>query len=135
MGFIIYHNIRMEYDKFADWLARRPPAFFVSTFGKASREENTTLQHMLRERGVRFQDTLPASLARGSVAFVAADDEVKHVDFMTEAWVDDPLKVVHGASSRVRATNRSSSSAAAPWSIESSATRTPCSSVEEPPPA
>jgi hypothetical protein len=49
---------------------------------------------MLRERGVRFQDALPSSLARGSVAFVAADDEVKHVDFMTEAWIDDPLKVV-----------------------------------------
>jgi len=28
----------------------------------------------------------------GSIAFVAADDEVKHDDFMTAAWVDDPLK-------------------------------------------
>ncbi len=32
------------------------------------------------------------SLARGRVAFIAADDEVKHDDFMTEAWVNDPLK-------------------------------------------
>ena len=28
------------------------------------------------------------------MAFIAANDEVKHVDFMTEAWVNDPLKVV-----------------------------------------
>jgi hypothetical protein len=93
-GVVLFDALYGQYDKFADWVANRPPAFFVSTFGKASREENTTLQRMLRERGVRFQDALPASLARGSVAFVAADDEVKHVDFMTEAWVDDPLKVV-----------------------------------------
>ena len=83
-----------ELDKFADWLARRPPAFFVSAFGKAAREENASLQRLLTERGVRFQTTLPANLARGSVAFIAANEEVKHEDFMTEAWVNDPLKVV-----------------------------------------
>ena len=52
------------------------------------------LQRLLTERGVRFQNTLPANLARGSVAFIAADDEVKHEYFVTEAWVKDPLKVV-----------------------------------------
>jgi hypothetical protein len=83
-----------ELDKFADWLARRPPAFFVSAYGKAAREENAQLQRLLTERGVRFQSGLPASLVRGNVAFVAANEEVKHVDFMTEAWVNDPLKVV-----------------------------------------
>jgi hypothetical protein len=29
---------------------------------------------------------LPANLARGSVAFIAVNDDVKHDDFMTEAW-------------------------------------------------
>ena len=83
-----------DFEKFADWLARRPPAFFVSAFGKAARDENVVLQRLLTERGVRFQNTLPANLARGSVAFIAANDEVKHEDFVTEAWVNDPLKVV-----------------------------------------
>jgi hypothetical protein len=83
-----------EIDKFADWLGRRPPAFFVSTFGKAARGENDTLQRMLTERGVRFQTTLPANLARGSVTFIAAGDDIKHIDFVTQAWVNDPLKVV-----------------------------------------
>ncbi len=50
-----------EVDKFADWLARRPPAFFVSAYGKPARDENASLQRMLTERGVRFQSSLPAS--------------------------------------------------------------------------
>jgi hypothetical protein len=91
---LLFDALFGEYDKFADWLARRPPAFFVSAFSKAARDENATLQRMLTERGVRFQTTLPASLALGSVAFIAANDEVKHNDFMTESWVNDPLRVV-----------------------------------------
>lgn len=93
-GVVLLDALYGQLDKFADWLARRPPAFFVSAFGKAAREENTTLQRILTERGVSFQSALPARLARGSVAFVAADDDVRHVDFMTAAWVVDPLKVV-----------------------------------------
>jgi hypothetical protein len=93
-GVMLFDALYGQFDKFAGWLADRPPAFFVSSFGKASREENGTLQRMLSERGVRFQTALPATLARGSVTFVAVDDDIKHVDFMTEAWVDDPLKVI-----------------------------------------
>jgi hypothetical protein len=93
-GLVLLDALYGHLDEFADWLAQRPPAFFVSAFGKSARDENTALQRMLSERGVRFQRTLPATLARGSVAFVAAGDEVEHNDFMTEAWVKDPLKVV-----------------------------------------
>ena len=42
-----------------------------------------SLQRLLAEHAVRFQTTLPASLARGSAAFIDATDEVKHADFMT----------------------------------------------------
>jgi hypothetical protein len=93
-GVVLFDAPFGDHDKFADWLAKRPPAFFVSTFGKAARDENALLQRMLTERGVRFQNTLPTNLTRGSVSFVAGDDEIKHLDFMTEAWVKDPLKVV-----------------------------------------
>jgi len=43
---------------------------------------------------LRFESELPASLTRGSVAFVNTGNEVKHVDFVTAAWVPDPLKAV-----------------------------------------
>ena len=93
-GVVLFDALFGDFDKFADWLAKRPAAFFVSTFGKAARDENALLQRMLTERGVRFQTSLPANLTRGSVSFVAGDDDIKHLDFMTEAWVKDPLKVV-----------------------------------------
>jgi hypothetical protein len=93
-GLILFDALFAEFDKFADWLAKRPRAFFVSAYGKAAREENTTLQRMLTDRGLRFQTGLPANLALGSVAFIAATDEVKHNDFMTQSWVNDPLRVV-----------------------------------------
>jgi hypothetical protein len=93
-GVVLLDALYGEYDKYADWLAKRPSAFFVSAFGKASRDDNTTLQRMLTERGVSFKKTLPANLALGSITFISSSDDVKHEDFVTAAWVNDPLKVV-----------------------------------------
>jgi hypothetical protein len=93
-GVVLFDALYGQYEKFADWLGTHPPAFFVSSFGKAAREQNATLQRMLAERGLRFQTALPARLTRGSAAFVAAGDDVEHADFMTTAWIDDPLKAV-----------------------------------------
>jgi hypothetical protein len=93
-GVVLLDALYGQYDKFAEWLAKRPQAFFVSAYGKAARDDNTTLQRMLTERGVRFKTALPGSLALGSVTFISASDDVKHEDFVTEAWVNDPLKVV-----------------------------------------
>jgi hypothetical protein len=93
-GIILLDALYGEYDKFANWLAKKPSAFFVSAFGKAAREDNTTLQRMLTERGLKFQKKLPANLALGSVSFIDGSDDIKHEDFVTVAWVNDPLKVV-----------------------------------------
>jgi hypothetical protein len=93
-GVVLLDALYGEYDKFADWLAKRPSAFFVSAYGKASRDDNTTLQRMLTERGVSFKKTLPPDLPLGTVTFISASDDVKHEDFVTTAWVNDPLKVV-----------------------------------------
>jgi len=93
-GVLLFDALFGEQDKFAGWLAGHPAAFFVSAYGKAARDDNATLQHMLTERGVSFQKTLPANLTRGNVAFIAAGDDVNHDDFMTASWVNDPLKVM-----------------------------------------
>ena len=93
-GLILLDALYGDGEKFADWLARRPAAFFVSAYGKAARPQNVVLQRMLSERGVSFATTLPATLTPGSTAFVATHDEVKHLDFVTQAWVADPLKVL-----------------------------------------
>ena len=83
-----------DQDKFADWLARRPQAFFLSVFGKAARDDNAELQKLLTDRGLGFQTEIPASLAPNSVTFIDAPDDIKHVDFVTDGWGLDPLKTL-----------------------------------------
>ncbi len=91
-GLILLDALYGDIEKFTGWLEKRPPAFFVSAFGKAAREENGALQRMLSERGVRFQSTLPATLTRGSVVFIAAGDDVKHNDFVTRGLGRRPVE-------------------------------------------
>ncbi len=93
-GVVLLDGLFAEIDKFADWLARRPPAFFFSAYGKAARTEHAELQRMLVERGVSAQKALPARLNPGSVTLLDVGDEVQHNDFVTQAWVADPLRVV-----------------------------------------
>jgi hypothetical protein len=95
-GVVLLDGLFAEIDKFADWLAKRPEAFFFSAYGKAARAEHTELQRMLTERGVSVQTTLPARLTPGTVALLTVGDEVRHNDFVTQAWVGDPLKAVLG---------------------------------------
>jgi hypothetical protein len=49
---------------------------------------------MLTDRGVAFQNGLPANFASGTVAFHVSPDEFKHADFVTDAWVKDPLRAL-----------------------------------------
>jgi hypothetical protein len=38
---------------------------------------------------VRYANALPANFTRGSIAFIAAGDEFRHNDVVTETWVKD----------------------------------------------
>jgi hypothetical protein len=93
-GVILLDSPFGDLEKFADWLARRTPAFFVSAYGKTAREDNEQLQRLLENRGVGFRTTLPERLAPRSVSFMDSPDEIKHADFVTGAWVRDPLKAL-----------------------------------------
>ena len=52
------------------------------------------LLRLLTERGVGFATSPPSRLAPGSVAFYATADDVMHDDFVTKAWVEDPLRLL-----------------------------------------
>ena len=93
-GMILLDALYAETDKLAAWLAAKPPAFFVSAYTRAAREENEALQKMLVERQVKFQASLPPRLAEGSVTFVATGDDIVHDDFVTKAWTADPVKTL-----------------------------------------
>jgi hypothetical protein len=95
LGMILLDALYAEEEKFARWIAlRQPSIFFFSAYGKSARDSNVTLQRLLTEHRVTFQTKLPLSLAKGSVAFLATTPEIAHADFVTEAWVRDPLKVL-----------------------------------------
>jgi hypothetical protein len=93
-GMILLDALFAESDKVAAWLAAKPPAFFVSAYTPAAREENDALQKLLLEQKIKVKTTLPPRLAEGSVTFIATGEDVVHNDFVTKAWIGDPLKAL-----------------------------------------
>jgi hypothetical protein len=94
-GIILLDALYAEADKFADWIAHHERGLFVSSYSPSAREGNLALQRRLAERAIDFASALPAGqLAPGSVTFIGTDEEVEHANFVTRAWVDDPLKAV-----------------------------------------
>jgi hypothetical protein len=93
-GMILLDALYAEMDKFADLIARRDNAFFFSAYTKSSKDEHAVLQRLLAERNVHFATSPPSRLVPGSVAFYATAEEVVHDDFVTKAWVEDPLRLM-----------------------------------------
>jgi hypothetical protein len=93
-GMILLDALFAESDKVATWLTANPSAFFVSAYTKSARDENDALQKLLLDQKVKFQQTLPTHLAEGSIAFVSNGDNVVHNDFVTKAWISDPVKTL-----------------------------------------
>lgn len=109
-GLILLDAPYGEEDVIADWVARRRTnAFFVSAYATAARRSNRELQRQLTERGVRFRSGLPARLAPGTIAFHDAGDRVVHHDFVTRAWIRDPLKALLARIGGVERTSGASS--------------------------
>ena len=93
-GALLLDALYGDHDKYLDWLARRPDAFFVSTYGPLVKPQNLEFQKQLTERGISFTSNFPPHLVPGINAFLEVGDEVKHNDFVTQAWSADPLKVM-----------------------------------------
>ena len=55
------------------------------------RVASMAMRQLLTERGTRFSRRLPSKLTPGTVAFFATDPDLVHDDFVTHAWVDDPV--------------------------------------------
>ena len=92
IGVLLLDALYGEVDKYADFIARHPNAFFVSAYTSSSARGNEALQQHLSERDFPFDTSLPPRL-QGSVAFLRTSG-ADHEDFVTRAWVDDPIRVV-----------------------------------------
>jgi hypothetical protein len=92
-GVILLDALYGEMDTFANWIAKRQRSFFLSAYSLSSADENAMLQQELTANNVSFTNRLPRTLRPGSVSFLAVGD-VQHQDFVTKAWIDDPLAVL-----------------------------------------
>ena len=98
-GVALFDALYGETEKFDAWLDKRGPAFFFSAYSDSSQAENALLRQSLKQRRQRFRVlTKPPRLrlTRGSLTFLAAGPDIQHNDFMTEAWVANPLTTVLG---------------------------------------
>jgi hypothetical protein len=93
-GVLLLDALYNDHDKFLDWLATKPNAFFVSTYGPLVKRQNEQFQKQLAERRIRFTTGFPPHFVPGINAFLEVGKEVKHRDFVTQAWSPDPLKVL-----------------------------------------
>lgn len=91
-GVILLDALFGELPRFAQWIgANHSRAFFVTAYGPASRTENMSLKTMLTGRGIGVQDGAPQRLSGSGVFFIDSRGAA-HNDFMTRAWVANPLR-------------------------------------------
>ena len=93
VGVILLDALFGEEQKFADWLATKPGAFFVSAYSASSAALNGKLADDLARTGTTPLHALPLKLQPGDIVLQPALTAV-HNDFVTAAWTRDPLAAV-----------------------------------------
>jgi hypothetical protein len=92
LGVLMLDAVYGEVYKYADWIARHRNAFFVSAYTSSSARGNEALQGLLADRDIPVATELPPRLV-GNVAFLRTTG-ANHTDYVTRAWVDDPIRDV-----------------------------------------
>ncbi|MBI4725467.1 MAG: alpha/beta hydrolase [Rhodomicrobium sp.] len=91
-GVVLLDALYGDMDTFASWISTRQKAFFLSAFANSTREKNTELKDLLKERDVAFNTELRGRLRGGSVTFISTAPNTEHRDFVTSAWVRHPIR-------------------------------------------
>jgi hypothetical protein len=91
-GVMLFDALYGELDKFIAWIANNKSKFFVSAFTDSTLKHNMALKSMLAEQDIPSGTQLIGNEWKQGVTFLATDPEVRHEDFVTQAWVENPLK-------------------------------------------
>ena len=93
-GVVLLDAAYGELETYALWAAREHKAggFFVSSYTLSTKGHNNDLKHMLAARGVPFSDD-ESKVARG-VTFFDTGSDYTHESYVTQAWVEFPIKDV-----------------------------------------
>ncbi|MBI1217574.1 MAG: hypothetical protein GC186_03410 [Rhodobacteraceae bacterium] len=90
-GLVLLDALFGENDSFADWIENHHrSAFFFSAYTEAAAPENTALRQQLKAEGIASSTTRPRALEPGGITFLSSPG-LEHRDYVTKAWVDDPL--------------------------------------------
>ena len=91
-GLVLLDALYGEVDRFASWISSRNAGFFVSAYTGSTRRLNGELERALAERNVASNSVLKQNIWRGAVTFLPAAPNAEHRDFVTRAWVSNPIK-------------------------------------------
>lgn len=90
-GVVLLDALYGETHKFTSWIGQRS-GFFVSAYANSTRARNQALEKHLTDLKLPVRREIGAKLERGSVVFLATANN--HRDFVTDAWVENPIKDV-----------------------------------------
>lgn len=91
-GIVLLDAAYGEMGVFADWIARTPNAFLLSTYTGSTEGRNRELKTLIEAHGVKTLDTIPRRIEPGHIAIVPAASDATHHDFLLRAWTDNPLR-------------------------------------------
>jgi hypothetical protein len=91
-GVFLLDAVYGELDKFASWIANNRSGFFVSSYTRGTERHEQDLMRMLRDKGIAVSQDIDAPLKPGSVVFVETPDGVRHRDYVTHAWTENPVR-------------------------------------------
>jgi len=83
-----------ELDKFASWIENHRSGFFVSSYTHYTARRDHELMSMLREKGIKVSEDTDGPLRPGSVVFVETGEGITHRDYVTRAWIKNPIQQV-----------------------------------------
>ncbi|HZC98199.1 MAG TPA: alpha/beta hydrolase, partial [Bradyrhizobium sp.] len=93
-GVFLLDAVYGELDKFASWIENNRSGFFVSSYTRYTRPHDRELIAMLRNKGITVTESMDGPLRPGSVVFVQTPDGVRHRDYVTHAWTENPVREV-----------------------------------------
>jgi hypothetical protein len=93
-GVFLLDAVYGELDKFASWVGKNRTGFFVSSYTHYTERHDRDLMRMIRDKGIAVSESMDGPLKPGSVVFVETPEGVRHRDYVTHAWTQNPVKEV-----------------------------------------
>ena len=94
-GVVLLDSLYGEMDKFEQWiLGDRKRRFFVSGYLGSTRNRNLQLQRFLSDKRIPYNMALEDRILPGSITFIPGTHGERHNDYVTRAWVPNPLSDV-----------------------------------------